>query len=88
MTLTLDLTQEEANWLERTAKAQGVDQTTLVRRWIADLNPTEQTARLVAQCTPEERVRALHEWVARRDKNSPILSEEAISRESIYGDRD
>jgi hypothetical protein len=38
--------------------------------------------------TPQEWVQAFHEWVeSHRDLNLPPLSDEAISRESIYGER-
>jgi hypothetical protein len=39
--------------------------------------------------TPEERAKAFREWAEshRTDEDSPILSDEAISRESIYGER-
>jgi hypothetical protein len=38
--------------------------------------------------TPQEWVKAFHEWVeSHRDLNLPPLSDEAISRESIYGER-
>jgi hypothetical protein len=38
--------------------------------------------------TPQEWVQAFHEWVeSHRDMNLPQLSDEAISRESIYGER-
>ena len=38
--------------------------------------------------TPQEWVRAFSEWVeSHRDLNLPLLSNEAISRESIYGER-
>lgn len=37
--------------------------------------------------TPQEWVKAFHEWAASHESNSPCLSDEAISRESIYGER-
>jgi hypothetical protein len=38
--------------------------------------------------TPQEWVQAFHEWVeSHRGMNLPTLSDEAISRESIYGER-
>ena len=44
--------------------------------------PVNETA------TPEKRIAAFQAWVERhRSLNLPTLSDEAISRESIYGDR-
>jgi hypothetical protein len=37
-----------------------------------------------ATATPEERVRALREWAESHGRDTPCLSDEAISRESIY----
>src|SRR5262249_55493850 len=37
--------------------------------------------------TPEEWGRALREWSDSHERNTPLLSDEAISRESIYGER-
>ncbi len=38
--------------------------------------------------TPQERGRAFREWVeSHREMNLPSLSDEAINRESIYGER-
>ncbi|EAW33654.1 hypothetical protein [Lyngbya sp. PCC 8106] len=37
--------------------------------------------------TPEERAKAFREWAESHPGNSPSLSDEAISRESIYGER-
>jgi hypothetical protein len=37
-----------------------------------------------ATATREERVRALREWAASHTNTAPLLSEEAICRESIY----
>lgn len=36
---------------------------------------------------PQERAKAYREWAESHGKNSPMLSDEAISRESIYGER-
>ncbi|MEB3277614.1 MAG: hypothetical protein VKK42_01665 [Lyngbya sp.] len=37
--------------------------------------------------TPEERAKAFREWAESHPRNSPRLSDEAVSRESIYGER-
>ena len=34
----------------------------------------------------QERVRMLREWVSGHSVNTPLLSDDAISRETIYGD--
>jgi hypothetical protein len=37
--------------------------------------------------TPEERAQAFQEWAESHRHDTPILSDDAISRESIYGER-
>jgi hypothetical protein len=37
--------------------------------------------------TPEEWIARFHAWVDSHPTDTPLLSDEAISRESIYGDR-
>lgn len=37
--------------------------------------------------TPEEWTRAFLEWTESHDRNTTLLSDEAISRESIHGER-
>jgi hypothetical protein len=37
--------------------------------------------------TPEEWVRQFHAWAEGHDRTTPLLSNEAISRENIYPDR-
>lgn len=36
--------------------------------------------------TPEERARAFREWAKSHDRNTPLLSDYAVSRESMYDD--
>lgn len=38
------------------------------------------------QTTSEERARTFRKWAQSHNRNTPILSDYAISRESIYGD--
>ena len=37
--------------------------------------------------TPKERAAAFIAWAESHSRNTPLLSDEAISRESIYGER-
>jgi hypothetical protein len=37
--------------------------------------------------SPQQRAKAFSEWAESHPRNTPILSDEAISRESIYGER-
>ena len=80
MTLRIDLPPDvEAKYVAE-ACAKGVP----LERYVRD--------RLIAQApappdmTPRERARALREW-AKSHRATPPLSDDAIRRESIYGER-
>lgn len=40
----------------------------------------------LAAITPEERARAFREWAKSHDRKTPLLSDYAVSRESMYDD--
>ena len=55
-------------------------------------NPNEpsqagQNRSFYETASPEEWAKAFREWAESHPRNSPRLSDEAVSRESIYGDR-
>jgi hypothetical protein len=77
MTLTIDLKPEVEAGLAAQARAKGVSVAEYVRSLL------EQFAQSVSQMTGEQRVHALHEW-AKGFPQVPPLSDEAISRESLY----
>lgn len=55
---------------------------------LEQLVPSQQERPLYETATPEEWIVAFREWVeSHRGLNFPSLSDEAISRESIYGER-
>ena len=70
------LSPEERSLLEEKLKAQQ-QQTSAEGKE----RPFYETA------TPEEWVKAFREWAQSHSRHQPSLSDEAISRESIYGDR-
>lgn len=39
------------------------------------------------ELTPEEWIRQFQEWAESHDRTTPLLSDDAISRENIYPDR-
>jgi hypothetical protein len=41
----------------------------------------------VSMLSPEEWSRELHQWIHSHNSSTPVLSDEAISRESIYESR-
>lgn len=83
MTITLELKPElEARLISQAAK-QGVSIEELVERFIELLSVTsDQSAQMVL--SPQDRATQFGQWAKRHAINAPPLSDEAISRESIY----
>lgn len=82
MTVTLELKPEVSAQLEAQARASGVSVKDYLEKKVEELiSPSDpQLAK-----TPEERVRLWQEFVNSHDDiDAPPLSDEAISRESIY----
>ena len=83
MTVTLkpDLEQE----LAARAKAQGLTTEEFVNRVLEKIVAQEKSA---AELTGDERARILDEWTANHAVGGPPLSDYAVSRESIYKERE
>jgi len=86
MTVTIELSEEQAAALKEQAEGQGLT----VARWLeqvaAQLAPSNSIAHL-QKTDPVEWARRFHEWAESHDRTTPLLSDQAISRESIYPDR-
>jgi len=86
MTVTLQLPPEREAALKAQAAARGMS----VEQWLLELTeqfaPSGSIAHL--QITnPKEWARQFRAWADSHDPNTPVLSDEAMSRESIYPDR-
>jgi hypothetical protein len=86
MNVTIELSEEQSAAL----KAQSEDQGLTVERWLeqvaAQFAPSTSLAHL-QKTDPEEWAGRFHEWAESHDRTTPLLSAQAISRESIYPDR-
>jgi hypothetical protein len=61
-----------------------------VERWLQNIAENYISPRSFAhlqKTNPKEWARRFHEWAESHDRTTPPLSDEAISRESIYPDR-
>jgi len=86
MNVTIELSDEKAAALKAQAEAQGLT----VERWLEQI--AEQHVQPVSiahqqKTNPKEWARQFDAWVDSHDPNTPVLSDEAMSRESIYPDR-
>ena len=84
MTVILELPPHTERAYLAEAAARGVPLEVVVREVLLAHEPTLEAAEL----SPEEWVEKFRAWArSHAGENLPILSDEAISREFIYGDR-
>jgi hypothetical protein len=83
MTLTLKPDLEEE--LTARAQAEGLSTEEYVNRELEKLVASAPTE---SKLTPEERLRLWEEWLENHSVSGPPLSDYAVSRESIYKERE
>ena len=88
MSLTIELPKDVEAALKTEAQAHGVTLEAWLQRIAAErVRPPGRPRSLQDELTPEEWVRQFHAWAESHNRTTPLLSDEAISRESIYPDR-
>jgi predicted ribonuclease YlaK len=95
MTLILELPDNKEAALKAKAQAQGISAEQYVEQMLDhDLQEpavtgTESLPSIahLQKTDPEEWIRQFHAYAESHDRNTPLLSDEAISRDSIYPDR-
>jgi hypothetical protein len=88
MTVILDLSPEKEAVLKAQAQAYGLT----VEQWLLQLaeqqaQPDPASIAHLQKTNPKEWARQFHLWAESHDPNTPVLSDEAMSRDSIYPDR-
>ena len=88
MNLIIELSDEKAAALKDQAAALGLT----VERWVERLAEQQAEMQLASiahlqKTNPKEWARRFHEWAESHDRTTPLLSDEAMSREAIYPDR-
>jgi len=86
MTVTIELSPEREAALQAQAQARGVTVQQLMLDLVDQLAPVASIAHL-QKSNPTEWARHFDAWLASHDPNTPVLSGESMSRESIYPDR-
>jgi hypothetical protein len=87
MTVTIQLPPEKEAAFKAQAEARGLS----LEQWMLEV--AEQYVQPVSiahlqKTNPEEWFRQFRAWTDSHDPNLPVLSDEAMSRESIYPDLD
>jgi hypothetical protein len=85
MTLTIDIPRELEGKLQEEAARRGVAADELARTFLEERLLSPAGSPLWER--PGEWERDFDEWIASQDPRRPALPEEAMSRESFYGDR-
>jgi len=86
MTVTLELKPEVEEQLEAQARGSGLSVKDYLEKRVEEMISASE---LQPAKTPEERVRLWNEWLSSHDYiEAPPLSDEALSRESIYRERE
>jgi hypothetical protein len=86
MNVTIEIPDDRAARFQIQAQARGLT----VDQWLlelADQNAPSVSIAHLQKTNPKEWARQFHEWAESHDRTTPLLSDEAISRESIYPDR-
>lgn len=86
MTLTIELSDTQAAALKAQAEAQGLTLESWIRELAERYTPPESIAHL-QDTAPKEWSRLFLLWARGHDRTKPLLSDEAVQRESIYSDR-
>jgi hypothetical protein len=85
MTVTLNLPPEKEVVFKAQARARGLS----LEQWmleVADQYVQPVSIVHLRKTNPEEWARRFDAWLDGHDPNTPVLSDEAMSRESIYPD--
>ena len=84
MPTMLEVEPEIASKIQARARERGVSVDVYLRELIDDKGAESGGSHGLSS---QERVRLLREWASGHSTNTPLLSDEAISRKDIYSDR-
>ncbi|MFN2456316.1 MAG: hypothetical protein ABR577_19130 [Pyrinomonadaceae bacterium] len=89
MPLTIDMPPELESRLHQAAAREGVAAADYARMVLEErlLSAAQEELPFWATATKEEWLQAFNAWMDSHDPTLPLLSDEAISRESMYGER-
>ncbi len=84
MSVTLEIPPDLAARIAAQAEEQGISPDAYLRLLIEE---HETRAQAGTALSPQERARLWREWAESHNADTPLLSDEAISRDSIYRER-
>ena len=80
----LEVDPQVASEIQARARERGVSVDVYLRQLIYQKRTESERSNGLS---PQERVRLLREWASGHSRDTPVLSENVISRESIYEER-
>lgn len=86
-TTTIEVDQMTAVILKAKAEAKGIT----IADWLRTMVETETLVpptNFFETASPEDRAKAVEQWASQHRSTAPPLSDEAISRATIYADRE
>ena len=87
MNVTVEIPEALAERFQQMARARGLS----VDRWLLALaeqsSSTVESIAHLQRTNPKEWMRQFRAWAESHDRSTPLLSDEAVSREGIYPDR-
>jgi len=84
MLTMLEVEPEVASKIQARERERGVSVNVYLRELIDEKGTESESSNGLSS---QERVRLLREWASGHSSNTPLLSDDAISRERIYGQR-
>ncbi len=85
MTLNIEISDSQAAALKAEADARGISIQDLVQQQFGVDDDADSIVHL-QRTNPKEWARQFHEWAISHDRTAPPLSDEAMSRDSMYPD--
>ena len=85
MPTPLEVEPELASKIHARARERGVSVDVYLRELIDQKGTEYETTNGLSS---QERVRTLRDWASGHSANTPLLSDDAVSRENTYSDRD
>jgi hypothetical protein len=82
MQTMLEVEPEVASKIQARARERGISVDAYLRELIDQKETESETSNGLSS---QERVRLLREWASGHSTNTPLLSDDAISRDNIYG---
>lgn len=83
MATMLEVEPDVASKIAAQAEARGIPVAAYLRTLIEEKETQTETQ---STLSPQEKVRQLREWAAGHSRDTPLLSDYAVSREGIYED--